>query len=143
MQRSVRRRVEAISLASTLGGLPSSISTAIRTRSPASALRSGVEATRAIGVLLPPGRPGLVRGAVAHVVISVVMGELLIRTLPGRRPIQEGAAAGLVMGIVNVAVIGRRFDEIRALPLVPQLADNIAFGVIVTAVLSRRASPAG
>jgi len=36
-----------------------------------------------------------------------------------------------------VAVIGRRFAAIRALPLIPQLADNLAFGVLFALVVDR------
>ena len=95
------------------------------------------DATRAIGTLLPPGRPSFVRGAVIHVGISVLCGEALAHTLPERRSTVWGGAAGLVLGIVNVGLIGRRFPAIAALPLVPQLADNVAFGAIFAFVVDR------
>lgn len=69
--------------------------------------------------------------------ISAVCGELLARVLPKERSVGWGAVAGLLIGVVNVGVIGRRFPAIRALPLGPQLADNVAFGVVFALVVDR------
>jgi hypothetical protein len=68
------------------------------------------------------------------------MGELLALMLPRRHSLVWAVGAGLVMGVVNVGLIGRRFSGIRALPLLPQLADNVAFAVIFAAVVDRDAS---
>ena len=95
------------------------------------------DATRAVGTLVPPGRPGFIRGALVHFGISVVCGEGLARALPESSSLSWGAAAGLAIGVVNVGMIGRRFPAIRALPLVPQLADNLAFGVVFALVVDR------
>ena len=92
------------------------------------------DATRAIGTLVPPGRPGFIRGGIVHLGISVVVGDALARALPERNSVGWGAAAGFAIGVVNVGVIGRRFPAIRALPLVPQLADNTAFGIVFALV---------
>jgi hypothetical protein len=97
----------------------------------------GVRATRAIGVLVPPGRPNLVGGVVAHFAISAAAGELFGRFLPVRHSVVWGAAGGAVMGLVNVGLIGRRFPAVRALPFGRQIADNVAFGVIFAAVADR------
>jgi len=96
-----------------------------------------LDATSRIGVLLPPFRPGIVRGAVAHLLISAAAGEMLGKTLPRKRSVLWGAAAGLAMGAVNVGAIGRRIPAIAQLPLGPQLADNVAFGAIFAAVADR------
>jgi hypothetical protein len=74
---------------------------------------------------------------VAHLAISAGCGELLARTLPQRRSVIWGAGGGLVIGVVNLVVIGRRFPRIRALPLSPQLADNVAFGVVFALIADR------
>jgi hypothetical protein len=95
------------------------------------------DATRAVGTLVPPGRPSFIRGAIVHLGISVTFGEALARTLPQRRSVVWGAAAGLAIGVINVGVIGRRFPAISALPLIPQLADNAAFGALFAAVADR------
>ena len=95
------------------------------------------DATSAVGTLLPPGRPGFIRGAVIHFGISVACGEALAHALPETHSVRWGAAAGLAIGVVNVGVIGRRFPAIRALPLIPQLADNLAFGAVFALVVDR------
>jgi len=95
------------------------------------------DATCAVGTLVPPGRPGFIRGAVVHFGISIVCGEALARVLPESNSVSWGAAAGLALGVVNVGVIGRRFPAIKALPLIPQLADNLAFGAVFALVVDR------
>ena len=95
------------------------------------------DATSAAGTLLPPGRRGLIRGAIVHVGISVACGEVLARSLPRRWSIAWGAVAGLAIGVVNVGVIGRRFPAISALPLAPQLADHVVFGTLFAVVVDR------
>ena len=88
---------------------------------------------------MPPGRPGIVPGALAHFAISVVVGETFGRVLPTRHSRRWGAAAGAGVGIVGVGIIGRRYPSIRELPFGPQLADNVAFGIIFAAVADRPA----
>jgi hypothetical protein len=136
-RRTQRRILEAAGVAAVLSGAPSTVWTVVRA-SPAEALSSGVAATRAIGVLVPPGRQGFFRGALAHGVISVIVGEALGATLPARRSVAWGGLAGLAVGWVNLAVVARRaFPELAALPLGPQLADNAAFGAVFAAVADR------
>lgn len=136
--RSRRRTIEATAFAAIFSGAPSTAHALVTGRDVRSVVDYLTGATRAIGVLVPPGKPGIARGALAHTVISIAAGELLSYALPQRHSIAWGAAAGLAMGIVNVGVIGRRFPSIRALPLAPQLADNVAFGAMFAAVADRR-----
>ncbi len=96
------------------------------------------DATRAVAFLIPFGRHPFARGAIVHLGISVICGEALARTLPERHSVGWGAAAGLAIGVVNVGVIGRRFAAIRALALIPQLADNMAFGAVFALIVDRR-----
>jgi hypothetical protein len=139
--RDRRRIIEATAAAATLSGAPS-MADAFRHRRE---LRSVVvyvrDATRAVGTLVPPGRPGFTRGAIVHIAISVVCGDVLARVLPERNSVRWGAAAGLAIGVVNVGLIGRRFPAIRALPLIPQLADNVAFGAVFALVADRSRPP--
>jgi hypothetical protein len=128
---------EAVLVASVLSGLPSTVHAVASGRSLGAAAGQVLGATRAVGTLLPPGRAGLVRGAVVHGVVSAGVGEVLARTLPDRRRSAWGAAAGLVVGVVNVGIIGRAFPGIRALPLGPQIADNVAFGLVFALALGR------
>jgi hypothetical protein len=96
------------------------------------------DVTRAVGTLVPPGRAGFGRGLVVHLAISLVCGETMARALPRDHPAEWGAVAGLLIGVINVGVIGRAFPAIRALPLAPQLADNVMFGAVFAVTLDRR-----
>ncbi len=125
-------------MAALFSGLPSTVY-ALRTGGGfRSAVRYVYDATCAVGTLVPPGRPGFMRGAIVHLGISVALGEAFARTLPQRGSVVWGATAGLATGVVNVGMVGRRFPAIRALPIIPQLADNVAFGVLFAAVADRR-----
>lgn len=95
------------------------------------------EATRAAGTLIPLGRHQLARGAIVHLGISVICGEALARTLPERNSVIWGAAAGLSIGLVNIGVVGQRFPAIGALPLIPQLADHVAFGAVFAFIVDQ------
>jgi hypothetical protein len=135
--RDHQRVTQAIAVAATFSGLPSTLH-ALRTGgSFRSAVRYVYDATRAVGTLIPPGWPGFMRGAIVHLSISVALGKGFARTLPQRRSVAWGATAGLAIGVINVGVIGRRFPAISALPLIPQLADNVAFGVLFATVADR------
>ena len=137
VKRDRRRIIQATAAAALLSGAPSTLDAFRRHREIRPVLSYVLEATRAIGTLVPPGRPGLLRGAAIHVGISALCGEGLARTLPSRHSMAWGAGAGLALGVINVGVIGRRFPAIRALPLVPQLADHVAFGVVFAAIVDR------
>lgn len=130
--------VEATALAAVLSGVPSTLHAFIKGRGLRAAAAYVYDATRAVGTLVPPGRPGFGRGAVVHLAISTLCGEALARTLPTGHSAEWGAAAGLAIGVVNVGVIGRSFPAIRGLPLLPQLADNMMFGAVFAVTLERR-----
>jgi RimJ/RimL family protein N-acetyltransferase len=138
--RSPRRILEATLAASVLGGTPSLLN-ALAHGGGRGAWRYGLDATRAIGSLAPPGRRSIVAGAGAHAAISLVAGQAFGRFLPRRHSILWAAGGGAVMGLVGVGIIGRRFPAIRELALGPQIADNIAFGVIFAVVADRRGNP--
>lgn len=140
MQRDRRRITEATAVAAILSGVPSTLDALLAGGTIRAASVYVRDATRAAGTLLPPGRPGLIRGAIVHVGISAACGEVLARTLPRRRSIAYGAVAGLAIGVVNVGLIGRRFPAIRSLALMPQLADHVAFGTLFAAVADRPAA---
>ncbi len=139
--RDRRRIIEATAVAALLGGAPSTLAALRHGRELRATVDYLKDATRAAGTLVPPGRPGSVRGALAHVGVSLACGELLACVLPERHSVLWGAGAGLTIGVVNVGVIGRRFPAIAALPLILQLADNVAFGAIFAAVVDRQPEP--
>ena len=138
MARDRRRVMEATLLAAALSGAPSTVHVLIKRRSLRSAAAYVYDATRAIGALIPPGRPGFGRGVFAHLAISMLCGETLARILPADHGAAWGAAGGFLFGVINVGVIGRSFPTISGLPLVPQLADNVMFGTVFAVALDKR-----
>jgi hypothetical protein len=137
VERDRRRITEATAVAATLSGVPSTLHALLAGGTVRAAGVYVHDATCAAGTLLPPGRGRFIRGAVVHVGISAACGEVLARTLPRRRSIAWGAAAGLAIGVVNVGLIGRRFPAINSLPLMSQLADHVAFGTLFAVVVDR------
>jgi hypothetical protein len=128
--------VEAATVAAIFSGAPST----------AHALLTGADplaAARAAGTLLQPHRrPGsLVAGALAHGAISLGWTTVLATVPPGHR-VRWGAAGAVGVAVLDLLVIGRRYPEIRALPLAPQVADHVAFGVLAGWVLDRASRPA-
>jgi hypothetical protein len=129
--------MQATAVAAALSGAPSILEAFRRQRDLRSVLTYVWDATCSVATLVSPGRPDFMRGALLHVGISVLCGEGLARTLPETNSVIWGAGAGLVIGVINVGMIGRRFPAIAALPLVPQLADNVAFGAVFALVVDR------
>ena len=78
---------------------------------------------------------GLAAGAVAAVLSGApsTLHALATRTSP-----LEATLAGLGIAALDLAVVGRRHPRIRALPVLPQVADHVAYGVTVGAVLRAR-----
>ncbi len=122
-------------VAAIVSGLPSTVHALAAGRDP-------LEATLAAGSILLPNETRrlhlFLAAAPVHLSISLGWGLVLARVLPRRPSVASGAAAGLAIAALDLGVIGRRFPRIRALPLVPQLADHIVFGATVAAVLARR-----
>jgi uncharacterized protein YndB with AHSA1/START domain len=117
-------------VAGALSGLPSTVHALATGRDP-------LAAARAAGSLL--GRPTLIRGVVVHAALSLGWAAALAAVLPRRGAVVTGAAAGAVIAALDLGVVGRRRPTIRALPVLPQVADHIAFGALTGAVLARRA----
>jgi hypothetical protein len=51
--------------------------------------------------------------------------------------------AGVAIAWLDLGLVSRRFPRIRALPVVPEIADHIAYATIVGAVLERRRGRSG
>jgi hypothetical protein len=129
--KRVARVVLAGSVATVVSGLPSTVH---------AILTSGdvLAAARAAGTLLPGRRnkPDALMGALAHVVVSA--GWVAVLTAVDHRRklgVTGGAAAGLLIAALDLAVIGRSYPAIRALPQGPQWLDHVAFGAIVGGLL--------
>ena len=101
-----------------------------------------LEATLAAGSMLLPEetqRGRLLAAAVSvHLTVSLGWGVVLSCLLPMRKTVTAGAVAGLAIAAFDLRVVGRRFPRVRALPLLPQLADHVLFGAAVGFVLDRR-----
>ena len=106
--------------------------------------RDALEAALAAGSLLLPHEKRrarlLVAAGPAHLAVSLGWALVLTRVLPREPTIGVGAAAGLAIAAVDLGLVGRRLARIRALPLLPQVADHLAYGAVVAAVLRRRRS---
>jgi hypothetical protein len=121
--------------AAVLSGAPSTVHAAWTGADP-------LAAARAAGTLLLPGehRTGrlLLAAAVTHAALSLGWAAVLATVLPSRRTAVAGAVAGLGIAALDLGLVGRRLPRVRALPLAPQVADHLAYGLIVGAVLARR-----
>jgi hypothetical protein len=118
-------------IAGLFSGVPSTLQALL------TAPRDVLTSVRAAGTVL--GRPTLTRGVLAHTVLTVGWTAVIAAVPPARRTVASGAAAGVVIGLVDLAVARRRFPAIAALPTLPQLLDHAAFGALVAASL--RADP--
>lgn len=134
---SVRDGALAGAVAGVVSGIPSTAHALLVGRDP-------LEATAAAGSVLlraDTARSGLLAAALpVHFGLSVVWGMVLARFLPRRHGMLAGALAGLVIAAVDLPAARRGYPRIRALPVVPQLADHVAYGAVVGAVLARRSS---
>ncbi len=92
-------------------------------------------------LLLPEGEaPDVLRrvGTALRVAVALNWGVVLSRWLDRRRPVVHGAAAGAALFAFEYALVGRRRPLVRALPALPQLADQVVFGAVAGAVISSR-----
>jgi hypothetical protein len=103
-----------------------------------------VEASLAAGTLLLPREERASRllpaALSAHGALSIGWAIVLAVALPRRRTLAWSVPAGLAIAALDLGIVGRRFPRIRALPLVPQILDHVAFTAAVAAVLGRRRS---
>jgi hypothetical protein len=131
----LRDGLAAGAVGAVVSGIPSSVHALATGRDP-------LAATLAAGSLLLPRETRrtrlLLAAAPLHVAISLGWGIVLARVLPRRPAALAGAGAGLAIAALDLGVVGRRFPRIRALPLGPQLADHVVYGITVATVLRRR-----
>jgi hypothetical protein len=122
-------------VAAVVGGTPSTLWALVAGDDP-------LAATLAAGSMLLPHetrRRRLLAAAVpVHFALSLAWAAVLTRALPRGREVSGGAAAGLGIACLDLGVVRRRFPRLSALPLLPQLADHLAYGATVGLVLARR-----
>lgn len=116
--------------AGLLSGLPSTTYALLRDGDPLAATRAAgrllVPAARSDAVLLPAA-------ALVHAALTAGWTAVLLR-LPGG--VLRGAGYGLAVAALDLGlahlVRGRRFTAVAHLDLLPQLADHLAFGALVS-----------
>jgi hypothetical protein len=109
------------------------------------ALRTGgdvLEPTRAAAAMVISPRSELIEllaaAVVVHVSVSFFWAAILAYVLPPRRIILWSTLAAIAIAVFDLRVLGRFFPDILALPFWPQLADHLAWGFTVGAVLDSR-----
>jgi hypothetical protein len=134
-REALRDGTAAGAWAAVLGGVPSTAEALLRGADP-------LQATEAAGSILLPGearRGRLLLAAVpVHLALSFGWAWGIAFVAPRGREVPFAAAAGLVIAGLDLSVIGRRFPRIRSLRSLPQVADHLAFGLVVGWVLARR-----
>ena len=137
-RRSPADILAAAAVAAVLSGAPSTAHALLTRTNP-------LEASLAAGTLLLRHERRASRllpaAVVAHAALSLGWAVVLAAVLPRRRMLVPAVGAGLAIAALDLGVVGRRFPRIRALPLVPQVLDHVAYAVTVGAVLERRATP--
>jgi hypothetical protein len=120
-------------VAVVLSGAPSTLHALATGRDP-------LEASRAAGSLVLPRetrtQPLMLASAITHTALSLGWATVLSRVLPRDHERSSGALAGLAIAAIDLGVVGRRYPRIRDLHVAPQLADHIAFGLVVGTVLA-------
>jgi hypothetical protein len=133
----VEDAVAAGAVAALVSGVPSTTHALATGANP-------VEASLAAGTLLLGGEERASRllpaAMAAHGALSLGWALVLAIALPRRRIVAWSVPAGLAIAALDLGVVGRRFPRIRALPLVPQILDHVAFAAAVAWVLGRRRS---
>jgi len=134
-ENALRDGVAAGAVAALASGVPSTVHALATDGDP-------LEATAAAGSLVLPNEKRTARllaaAAPVHLLLSLGWGVALSAVLPRRRTVAAGALAGALIAALDLGLIGRRFERIRSLPAAPQIADHLAFGALVGAVVERR-----
>ena len=136
-EEALRDALAAGAVAAIVSGAPSTLHALVTGGRP-------LEASLAAGTLVLAGerRRGrlLLAATGVHIVLSLGWALVLTTILPRRRTPCFGALAGLAIAGLDLGVVGQRIDRIRRLPQAPQVADHLAYGATVGAVLSVRRS---
>lgn len=115
-----------------LGGAPSTVY----------ALATGgdpLEATKAAGSIVLPQetRTRALVAAAVPVHLALSLGWAFVLERAGARGLLRGAAAGLAIAALDLGVAACHYPRVHALKLAPQVADHVAYGVVVGLVLAR------
>jgi hypothetical protein len=124
------RVLRAAAWAALLSGAPSTVHALATGRDP-------LEATLAAGSILLPRETDRARLAAAAVPVHLALslGWTAVLDRAGVRAARRGALAGLAIAALDLGLVGRRHPRVRALPLLPQVADHVAFGIVAALFL--------
>ena len=126
----MRDRAVAGLIAAVVSGLPSTLHAFVTGGDP-------LAAAKAAGAMVLPRSdrtlPLLAAAVPVHLAVSVGWAFVV----PRRAGVAGGAAFGLAIAALDLGVLARWFPRVRALPLGPQVADHVAYGAVVGAVLGR------
>lgn len=75
--------------------------------------------------------------ACIHLMVSLFWCILLKLLMPQTKPLFFGIMAGIVIAVVDILLIGSHIPAIEHLAFLPQLADHILWGLIVTFIYSQ------
>jgi len=127
----VRRAVAAGLWAAALSGAPSTLHALATGRDP-------LEATLAAGSVVLPRETSRLRlfSAALPLHLAMSLGWALVLERARVRGAARGAAAGLGIALVGLGAGSAVSTRMRSLPLLPQVADHLAYGAIVGAVLA-------
>lgn len=117
-------------IAGALSGIPSTLHSLVTGRDP-------LEATRAAGTIAlhdhDDGRL-LLAGCIVHGVLTLAWTAVSRPLVAGRRHrVLGGAALGLLIGAVDLAIAEWRYPRVARLATLAQLADHATFGALVGA----------
>ncbi len=100
-----------------------------------------LRSTRAIGHLVRPRSKGirlLALSGFMHLAISSAWGILLAFVLPKKRTTLWGMVIGVGIYVLDMVIIGRRHQEIRSLPQLPQLLDHLLYGALAGTIIRQQ-----
>ncbi len=132
-----RNALVAGGVAAVFSGVPSTVHAVLTGRDP-------LEAAYAAGSIALPDTTRrwalLAAGVGVHTVLSLGWALVLAALLPRRGAAVAGGAAGLAIAALDLGILGRALPRIRDLPLLPQVADHVAYGALFGATLQRQRS---
>jgi hypothetical protein len=131
----VKAALAAGAAGAVTGGMPSTVWALAHGNDP-------LEATLAAGSMLlwNEERPARLFAAAVpvHLAFSLGWAGTLAHVLPRRHTTAAGALAGLAIAALDLGLGRRLFPRVCALPVLPQIADHVAYGATVGFVLARR-----
>jgi hypothetical protein len=100
------------------------------------------EATRAAASMLlrapATGTRMLAAAAVVHVTVSLAWAYVFARWLPSRATVAWAVAGACAVAVIDLVLLAPLFPAVDALEFWPQLADHVAWGLVVGLVVQWR-----